>query len=95
MNSKMSQKLQDYLNKISDIKDDHCWFCQKTPDQIRAQFLEYLQKNPDKADEIDLDDVIMISYRTKKPICASCYFVIRDNPELVREILHKSPDKVW
>jgi len=86
---------QEYLNKIKDIKDDKCWLCGKTPDQIRQEFYEYMRQPDREFDEIDLDDLIIMTYKTKKPICAACYFAIKRNPQLVREILERPEGDVW
>lgn len=89
------KKLQEYLRKITDPKEDKCWFCQKTPDQIRQEFYEYMKNPPEEFEEMDLDDIIIMSYKTQKPICASCYFTIKRNPELIREIFEKPSNEIW
>lgn len=95
MSDSSSDRLKAYLNKINDSEEDRCWFCCKSPDQIRAEYFEYM-KNPTKEfEEIDLDDLMIMTYKTLKPICAACYFAIKRNPVLVKEILDKPEDEVW
>ncbi len=95
MSDNLADSFKEYLNKIHDIKDDKCWFCKKTPDQIRHEFLEF-KKDPEKGlDQFELDDLIIMTYKTKKPICASCYFTIKKNPDLVKEIVNRSMDEIW
>ena len=90
-----TDSFKEYLNKIKDIKDDKCWFCNKTPDQLREDFFES-RKDPSKGfDQFELDDIIMITYKTKQPICASCYFTLRQHPDLIKEILVRPPEEIW
>ena len=91
----LEECLQLYLKKIKDVQHDRCWFCGKNPDQIREEF--YQAKNdPDKGfDQFEIEDIVMITYKTKRPICASCYFTIKKNPDLIKEILSKPQKDVW
>ena len=95
MSDNLADSFKEYLNKIQDIKEDKCWFCKKTPDQMREEFFQ-IKKDPEKGlDELEFDDLITITYKTKKPICASCYFAMKKNPDLVKEILARPMKEIW
>jgi len=94
MDEKRNEFLE-YLRQIKDVSQDKCAFCGKTPDQIRKEYFEYM-KNPTKEfEDIDLDDLIIMTYKLMKPVCAGCYFSIKNNPKLVKEIMDKAEDDVW
>ena len=93
--SRSSDMFREYLKKIQDIKEDHCWFCNKTPDQIRQDFFEYMKHPAEEFEDLELDDLIIMTYKLKRPVCASCYFAIKQNPELVKEILSKPEEEIW
>ena len=93
--SDASDMFREYLKKVKDIKEDHCWFCSKTPDQIRHEFFEYMKHPAEEYEDLDVEDLIIMTYKLKKPVCASCYFAIKNNPQLVQEILEKPEDEVW
>lgn len=88
-------RFKDYLNKVKDPEQDHCWFCNKTPDEIRQQFLEYMKNPPPGMEDLELDDLLIMTYKTIKPVCAGCYFAIKQNPHLVKEILEKPEGEIW
>ena len=94
-NEDINDIFKEYLDKINDPKEDRCWFCAKTPDMIRSEFFEYMEHPPEGLEDMDLDDIIIMSYKTKKPICAACYFSIKNNPELIQEILDRPEDEIW
>ncbi len=94
-NENTSDKFREYLKKIQDIKDDRCWFCNKNPDKIRAEFFECMKDPPEEFEELDLEDLLIMTYKTKKPVCAGCYFAIKQSPELIKEILEKPKEDVW
>lgn len=94
-NENAVDKFREYLKKIQDVKEDKCWFCNKTPHKIRAEFFEYMKDPPEGLENLELEDLIIMTYKTKKPVCAGCYFAIKKSPELVKEILEKPEDKVW
>ena len=90
-----ADKFRTYLKKIKDPKEDRCWLCNKTPDMIRQEYFEYM-KNPEEGfEDVELDDLLIMTYKTKKPICAACYFAIKQHPDLVKEILSKPEEEVW
>ena len=91
----MSDNLREYLSKIKDTKDDHCWFCNKTPDMIREEFYQYMEHPKEEFEDLELDDIATITYKTKRPVCAGCYFAIKRNASLIQEILNKSDDEIW
>ena len=88
-------RFENILDKAKDDEARRCWFCNKSEDDIRAEFLESMQK-PENADkEINIDDLIIMSYETKKPICAACYFQLKSNKELVDEIFERPEGDIW
>ncbi len=86
---------KQYLDKIKDTREDKCWFCLKTPDKLREEYLEYMKRPSKKFQQIELEDIRMLTYQLKKPICASCYFTIKKNSLLIKEILDKTMEDVW
>lgn len=88
-------RLTAYLKRIDDPQDDRCWICNKSPDQIREQYYEYMKNPSQEFTEIDIDDLMIMTYKTGKPICAACYFAIKKNPVLIKEILDKPVEEVW
>ena len=92
---KSFEKFKAYLSKIKDVKDDKCWLCAKTPSQIRNEFYEYMKHPQEEFEDLDFDDIVVMTYKLKKPICAACYFTIKKNHVLVKEILDKPEDKIW
>jgi hypothetical protein len=90
-----ADKFRQYLKKIQDTKEDRCWFCNKTPHQIRHEFLEYMKNPSEEHEELALEDILIMTYKTKKPVCAGCYFAIKNSPELVEEILEKPEEEFW
>lgn len=62
----------EYLWKIKDTQDDKCPFCSKSPDQIRKEYFEYMEDPDEEFENVDLDDLIIMTYKIKKPVCAGC-----------------------
>lgn len=91
----LHEKFREYLRRIQDTTEDKCWFCNKTPDKIRQEFFEYMKNPAEGFEDITLDDLLIMTYKTQKPVCAGCYFAIKQSPELVKEILGKLEDEVW
>lgn len=90
-----SDRFKEYLERIEDVSQDRCWLCCKTPDDIKREYYEYM-KDPDEGfEEMDIDDIIIMTYKLQKPICAGCYFTIKNNPDLIKEIQTKPQDEVW
>lgn len=88
-------KFRDYLKRIQDPKDDRCWFCNKTPDQIRQEYYTYMEHPNEEFEDVELDELLIMTYKTKKPICAACYFAIKRNPDLINEILDTPEQELW
>ena len=88
-------RFKDFMKNIDDPKEDHCWFCNKTPDEIKAEFFERMKNPPPGLEDLSVDDILIMTYKTKKPICAACYFAIKHNPELIKEILQRPEDEIW
>jgi len=91
----IAKKFQEYLNRIKEIGEDRCWICKRTLDELRNDFYESKKNPPKGTEEIDLDDILLLSYKTKHPICFNCYYTIRQDPELIKEIADKPEDEVW
>lgn len=91
----IAKKFQEYLNKIREIEEDRCWICNRTPDKLRNDFYDYKKNPPKGCEEIDLDDIFLLTYKTQHPICFNCYIAIRQNSELIKEIVNKPEDEVW
>lgn len=89
------ERVKEYLRKIKDIKEDRCWICNRAPDKLREDFYEFKKKPPLGFEEIELEDIFVMTYKTRHPVCFNCYFNIRENPDLIKEIMEKSKDKIW
>ncbi len=90
-----SHRFRAYLDEMKDFNEGKCWFCNKTQEDLKREFLEYM-KDPDKNYEsIDFDDLIIMTYKLKRPVCAGCYFAIKRSPEVIKEILEKPEEDVW
>ena len=90
-----SNRFRNYLDKIQNDDQVRCAFCNKSPDDIRAEYYEYM-KNPSKEfEDINIDELIIMTEKTQKPVCAGCYFAIKKNPELVNEIFERPEDEIW
>lgn len=88
-------EFREYLKKIKDVEEDKCAFCRKTPHEIRKEYFEYM-KNPNKEfEDVNLDDLIIMTYKLNKPVCAGCYFSIKSNPKLVKEVMESPEEDVW
>ena len=86
---------KEYLKKVQSIEDDQCWICGKTPDVIKAEFYERMKDPPEGMEHLTIDDILIMTYKTKHPLCASCYFTIKQNPGLIREVLEKPDNEIW
>ncbi len=78
-------------------EDDHkrCWFCNKTEDDIKAEYFKYIVKQDVAFNDVPFDDLIVLTDKLQKPVCAACYFNIRESGELIEEIYNKPEDEVW
>lgn len=90
-----SSRFREYLKKIEDIQEDKCWFCHKSPEDIKKEYYEYMKHPSEEFEDVDIDDIIIMTYKMLKPICAGCYFTMKHNADLVKEILKKPEDEVW
>jgi len=50
---------------------------------------------PQGFEKVEIEDLLIMTYKTKKPVCAGCYFAIKQSPELIQEILEKPEDTIW
>jgi len=91
----IAKKFQQYLSKINEISEDKCCICKRTPEELKKNFFKYAKSNSGVVTESDLDEVFLLSYKTKRPVCFVCYYGIKQNPELTREILEKHEDEIW
>jgi len=90
-----SHRFREYIDKIQDQKENHCWFCNKTADDIRAEYYEYMKDPDSDFEEVSMDDLVIMTDKLQKPVCAGCYFAIKKSPELVEEILQRPEEEVW
>ena len=90
-----SNRFRDYIDKIQNDDQIRCTFCNKTPEDIRADYYEYMKKPIKEFEDINIDDMIIMTEKMQKPVCASCYFTIKKNPELIDEIFNRPEDEVW
>ena len=55
-----SNRFRNYLDKIQNDDQVRCTFCNKSPDDIRAEYCEYM-KNPSKEfEDINIDELIIM-----------------------------------
>ena len=87
-------RFKQFLDKPND-DGKRCWICNKSEEEIRQNFMEAMKRPENIGKEIDLEDVLFMSYKTKKPICAGCYFQLRNNEELVDEIFQLPEEEIW
>jgi len=90
-----SNRFKDYLDKIQNDKQIRCAFCSKSPEDIRAEYYEYMKNPSEEFEDINIDDLIIMTEKTQKPVCAGCYFSIKKNPKLVEEIFERPEDEIW
>lgn len=91
-----SNRFRDYLNKINNEKKEvRCTFCNKSPEDIRAEYYEYMKNPSEEFEDISIDDLIIMTEKLQKPVCAGCYFMIKRNPKLIDEIFERPEDEVW
>jgi len=91
-----SNRFRNYLDKIQNDKDVvRCVLCNKSPEDIRAEYYEYMKDPSEEFEDINIDDLIIMTEKLKKPVCAGCYFTIKNNPDLVQEIFDRPEDEVW
>ena len=90
-----SHRFREYLDKIKNNNQDRCWFCNKSPDEIRAEYYEYMKHPTEEFEDIEIDDLIIMTYKMQKPVCAGCYFTVKKNPELIKEIFERPEEEIW
>lgn len=90
-----SNRFRDYLDKIKDDDQQRCEFCNKSPDDIRAEYYEYMKDPSEEFEDISIDELSIMTDKTQKPVCAGCYFTIKKNPELIKEILERPEEEIW
>src|SRR3990167_7667089 len=89
-----SNRFRDYLNKINNEKKEvRCTFCNKSADDIRAEYYEYMKNPSEEFEDISIDDLIIMTEKLQKPVCAGCYFTIKKNPGLIDEIFERPEDE--
>ena len=90
-----SNRFKDYLDKIQNDDQIRCAFCNKSPEDIRSEYYEYMKHPSVEFEDLSIDDLIIMTEKLEKPVCAGCYFAIKNNPNLVNEILERPEDEVW
>ena len=88
-------RFRDFLDKAKDDDQARCWFCNKSEDDIRQEYIEHMNQ-PENADEdIEMDDLTIMSYKMERPICAGCFFQMKNNKELVDEVFQRPEEEIW
>lgn len=91
-------RFKNYLIKKDENSagpEKRCWFCQKSEDEIKQQYYD-IKFDPTIDDkDFNIEDLIFMTYKLSKPICAACYFSIRNNPDLVQEVYDNPVEDVW
>jgi len=90
-----SNRFKNYLDKIQNDNEIRCAFCNKSPEDIRSEYYEYMKDPSEEFEDINIDDLIIMTEKTQKPVCAGCYFSIKKNPKLVEEIFERPEDEIW
>ena len=90
-----SNRFKNYLDKLQNDKQVRCAFCNKSPDDIRAEYYEYMKNPSEEFEDINIDDLIIMTEKTQTPVCSGCYFSIKKNPKLVEEIFERPEDEIW
>lgn len=90
-----SNRFRDYIDKIKNGGQIRCVFCNKSREDILAEYSEYMKNPSVEFSDISIDDLSIITEKTQKPLCASCYFTVKSNPELIREIFERPEDEIW
>ena len=90
-----SNRFKNYLDKLQNDDQVRCAFCNKSPEDIRAEYYEYMKDPSEEFEDINIDDLIIMTEKTQKPVCAGCYFSIKKNPKLVEEIFERPEDEIW
>ena len=94
-NDDMHKQFKEYLHRIQHPEEDKCCFCGKTPQEIKEEFFQYMEHPDEEFESIELDDIVIMTYKLKKPVCAGCYFAIKKNASMVSEIIDRPMDEVW
>jgi len=90
-----SNRFKNYLDKLQNDDQIRCAFCNKSPEDIRAEYYEYMKNPSEEFEDINIDDLIIMTEKTQKPVCAGCYFSIKKNPKLVDEIFERPEEEIW
>ena|SRR3989338_8383438 len=90
-----SNRFRNYLDKLQNDNQVRCAFCNKSRDDIRAEYYEYMKDPSEEFEDVSIDDLIIMTEKLQRPVCAGCYFTIKNNPALVHEIFERPEDEVW
>ena len=90
-----SNRFRDFLDKKKDDNEKRCWFCNKTKEDIKGEYFKYMMKSEVEFDHVSFDEMIVMTDKLKKPVCAGCYFNIIDSEDLIDEIFNKPEGEVW
>ncbi|HLF18973.1 MAG TPA: hypothetical protein VI749_08830 [Candidatus Omnitrophota bacterium] len=91
----LSNRFGKFLDKTREGEEKRCWFCNKTEEDIKGDYYKYMMKSEVEFDDVPLDELIIMTDKLQKPVCAGCYFNIKDSVELIEEIFNKPEDEVW
>lgn len=88
-------RFRDYLDNKGNDDQVRCAFCNKTRNDILREYEEYMENPSQEFEDLTLDDLIIMTEKLQKPVCAGCYFAIKNNVDLVNEIFDRPEDEVW
>ena len=91
----LSNRFRNFSDLPAEDDQPRCWFCNRSEREIREDYLRHLNDPDNIHQDINIEDMITMSHRLQMPICASCYFQIRNNKILIDEVFQKSEDDVW
>jgi len=89
-----SNRFKEFFDQQRDDQK-RCWFCNKTEDDIKAEYFKYIMKQDVPFNDIPWEELVVMTGKLQKPVCAACYFNIRESGELIEDIFNKPEDEVW
>ena len=88
-------RFSDFMDKPTDDHQARCWFCNKSEGDIRKEYIEYMNQPENIDKDIEMDDLSIMSYKMQKPMCAGCFFQMKNNKGLIDEIFLRSEEEIW
>jgi hypothetical protein len=88
-------RFKNLSEKPQDDDQKRCWICNKSEADIRADFMKYMSQPENADNDIKWEDLVVISYKTKQPICAGCFFHMKKNKDLLEEMFKRPEEDIW